>query len=146
MCHWQYNIQHISLHLLSDITVLFKTYETLCSFCRCPISFSSTYSDAPTLNKSTLCFLIPSVCPGNVSDNHRVIVYFYITEAWVYLPNPGSLNVNLVFQLPSRNIHDCFTHASVQIAQNKMYLLCSQTRFSFCSLDWWIIAGDLLLN
>lgn len=35
----------------------------------------------PTPNKSILSFLIPSVCPGNVSDKHRLIVCFYITEA-----------------------------------------------------------------
>lgn len=146
MSHWQYLIKHMYYTFFQTSLCYLKHMRT-CILSVVVLSLSQVPPLAtPILNKSTPSFLVPSVCPRNVSDDHRLTVYFYIKEAWAYLPNTGFLNVGLVFQLPGRNIHSCLTHSSVQLARNKMYLFCSQARFSFCSPDWWTIAGDLLLN
>lgn len=92
---------------------------------------SSDYKYFLRFHPHSKCLASDTIC----SWQPWIKPYFYLTNTQVYLLSPDHLNVDVVFQLPTRKIHGCPTHTSVQLVQNQIYLLCSQTCFCLCSLD-----------
>lgn len=127
MSSFQCIITRLLLYRLSGTIMLFECKKSYVLSIDVLHLSEAPRSTPPTLDYTYSLRFCPQLSHSKCLTLEMLVTTmdFFTSLAQAYLPSLDLLNVGLVFQLPSRNIHDCSIHTSVQLIQNKIDLFCS---------------------